>query len=181
MKSLSLTFVCCCLYALSCAQELSNQHVKIGNRTLFGFAVSNMAVSGALLASNSNHADFHTTNLAWNSINAVIGVFAIASEKQFAGKVSADKKKFLLQTEKAYLFNTALDVSYIVAGLWIRNTSIEGMDSKSMGNAIIYNGSFLLLYDAVMSHVAGKYNNKWLYPTLTSNIGHHQFGVRIIF
>lgn len=181
MKSLSLTLVCCCLYALSCAQELSNQHVKAGNRTLFGFAVSNMAVSGALLAANSNHPDFHVTNLAWNSINAVIGGFAIASERQFAKKSSADRKKFLLQAEKAYLFNTALDVSYIMAGLWIRNADIEGIDSKAMGNAVIYNGAFLLLYDAVMTHVAGRYNNTWLHPTLTLNSANWQAGVRVNF
>jgi hypothetical protein len=163
------------------AQNLENHHIKTGNRTLFSFALLNMATSGAMLAANVNHADFHTTNIAWNSVNALIGGLAIVSERKFSSKSTYDKQKYLLDAEKAYLFNTALDATYIVAGLWIRNVNIDGANSKAVGNALVYNGAFLLLYDAVMTHVSVKRNKAWLHPLLGSNYGNVQVGLSLHF
>lgn len=128
---------------------------KIGMTVLGGWALANIALSGALLKSSSGTTQkFHQMNIGWNAVNMVIA--GVGYYGALNGDLSLDMAATVQEHEKIkriLLLNAGLDVAYITAGFWMREkakTSLKSAQWKGFGNALLMNGGFLLLFDAVL-------------------------------
>ncbi len=114
-------------------------------------------IAGAI-GTNSNNREtryFNQMNVIWNSVNLLIasaGYYAASKEKLndlTISKVLMHQNK----TEKAFLFNTGLDLAYVTTGLYLTERSKRNADPaklKGYGNSVMVQGGFLFLLDAVM-------------------------------
>jgi len=114
-------------------------------------------IAGAI-ATNTNKREaryFNQMNVIWNSVNLVIagaGYYGASKEKLndlTFSKVLMHQNK----TEKAFLFNTGLDLAYVTTGLYLTERSKRNVDPaklKGYGNSVMVQGGFLFLLDAVM-------------------------------
>lgn len=143
---------------------------KVGMIILGSWAVGNI-VSSPVLKRNVSGSDqyFHDMNLYWNLVNfgiAGFGLYAALTTDPASfdiGKSLAEQHKI----EKILLFNTALDVGYIMGGLYLRERGINrGKDRlKGFGKSIVLQGAFLFAFDLIfyLSHTSGQ---KELMPLL---------------
>jgi len=131
-----------------------------GMYILGGWAVANMA-AGAYGWSkyDGEKKYFSQMNLFWNVINISIAGIALYSNYS-TDLLSAGADEILakhLKTERLFLINSGLDVGYIGAGLLMRHLSgrseKRGDLLKGYGNAVIFQGGFLLVFDLVMYFV----------------------------
>ncbi|SEW25782.1 DUF6992 family protein [Chitinophaga arvensicola] len=124
---------------------------------LGGWAVANIATGLVAMGQTSGEAKyFHQMNAIWNVVNlgiATAGYFGSRKLNGTSWNMSGSIKE-QNKIEKIYLVNGALDVAYILGGLYAReygkNQSGKEQDRwKGYGSSIILQGGFLLLYDAV--------------------------------
>lgn len=89
-------------------------------------------------------------NGLWNTVNLGLATLTIASKNNPNQNVLNYQKKI----ERLFLVNTFLDVGYIASGWLMKNNLYENSKNpdliKGYGNSLILQGSFLLLYDAIM-------------------------------
>jgi hypothetical protein len=99
---------------------------------------------------------FHQMNLFWNSVNLAIAGFAIYgnlhTDISLLGTGEILQKHRAL--ERILLINAGLDAVYIGTGVLLRHYSVKSEKRhdilKGYGNSIILQGSFLLVFDAVL-------------------------------
>jgi len=124
---------------------------------LGGWSVANIATGLIGMGQSSGEAKyFHQMNAIWNVVNlgiATAGYFGNRKLNPRAYNMQGSIKE-QNKIEKIYLVNGALDVAYILGGLYAReygkNQSGKEQDRwKGYGSSIILQGGFLLLYDAV--------------------------------
>lgn len=143
------------------AFQFEQEQLKIniyGMSVLGSWAIVNIA-SGLVFSANSNNLyqkNFWQMNAFWNTINLALatpGLFT-ALKHPVQSILWNDVLKEQQFTEKIFLFNTALDVAYVTAGLWMIDRSKYVSQSnerwKGWGQSLILQGSFLFLFDAVM-------------------------------
>lgn len=143
--------------------------------TLGGWSIANMTTGtiGSLTTENSSK-HFHQMNALWNTVN-----FSLAAGGLLRHRI--DKKKtFNLsetikeqhKTEKIFLVNSALDISYIGAGAFLNYRSSLGGENayvqKGFGNSLIVQGAFLLLFDVAAFYIHKKNRLKKLEPIVNS-------------
>jgi len=97
---------------------------------------------------------FNQMNVMWNSVNLLIaGAGYYSATKENLNDLTISK--ILMhqnKTEKAFLFNTGLDLAYITTGLYLTERSKRNADPaklKGYGNSVMLQGGFLFLLDAV--------------------------------
>lgn len=99
---------------------------------------------------------FNQMNLFWNLVNLSIAGFAIINNSQtdlsiMSGDEMMNKH---MGTERLLLINAGLDVLYIGTGILMSHYSSRSNARadlfKGYGNSIILQGSFLLVFDAVL-------------------------------
>jgi len=127
---------------------------RIGMLTLGGWAVGNMAVSGAsAFNAGGSNLHFHRMNVYWNVVNLALAGFGYygASRADPAAMDLAETLKDYYGTEKTLLFNAGLDVGYILGGLYLTErakNAEKGRDMlKGFGQSVMLQGGFLLLFD----------------------------------
>ncbi len=114
-------------------------------------------IAGAIGTNTKNRETryFNQMNVIWNSVNLLIagaGYYSATKEQLNDLTIS----KVLLhqnKTEKAFLFNTGLDIAYVTTGLYLTERSKRNVDPaklKGYGNSVMVQGGFLFLLDAVM-------------------------------
>jgi len=123
---------------------------------LGGWAVGNLA-SGIVGMSQREGSDkaFHQMNAGWGAINltlAGLGYWsALQGDPQSFSGFEALQAQHRLQ--KIFLFNTALDVGYMLGGLWMiersKNVSSNADRWKGFGQSIILQGAFLFAFDLI--------------------------------
>ncbi|MBS0031309.1 DUF6992 family protein [Chitinophaga sp. 22321] len=124
---------------------------------LGGWSVANIATGLIGMGQTSGEAKyFHQMNAIWNVVNLGIATAGYFGNRKLnpgsynmQGSIKEQNK-----IEKIYLVNGALDVAYILGGLYAREygknqTGKEQDRWKGYGASIILQGGFLLLYDAV--------------------------------
>lgn len=130
---------------------------RIGMLTLGGWAVGNMAVSGALLGGTSgSRYYFHQMNVFWNIVN--LGLAGAGYYNAFTTDPSAFTLAESIQEqssiEKLLLLNTGLDVAYIAGGFYLiergRRESAQAERWKGYGQSLLVQGGFLLVFDALL-------------------------------
>lgn len=160
-----------------------NKKTTKGLYVLGGWALANMGTS-AYYYSNTKGVDqsFHQMNLMWNSANTLI-VVASLLPKQKNDLNLAKTLNWQSNTESVYIASAALDLVYSTAGLYLTEkakTDFTQHDKyQGWGNALIYNGGFLFLFDTGM-YIAHKRNGKKLSKMMDKiNVSAGGYGVRL--
>ena len=142
-----------------------NKKTTRGLQVLGCFAVANMGVSGYMYY-NTKGVDksFHEMNIMWNSVNTVIAVASLLPKDKNDMNL-AKTLSWQNNTEATYIGAAALDLVYSTAGLYLTERAKNDLTNhdkyKGWGNALIYNGGFLFLFDTGM-YIAHKRNGKKL-------------------
>lgn len=121
---------------------------------LGGWSAANLVggTTGYVLADDPQWRSFHGTNAAWNVVNgAIVGLGAAGLHRRRDGFETPEallKHQRSLQTSLA--INIGLDVVYMGTGaaLMALGTSSEREDLRGMGQSLIVQGGFLLVFDS---------------------------------
>jgi hypothetical protein len=170
MRSLLLLTLTLCSLQTAFAQDADMSVFDTYNRernaitrtnmlVLGGWGLGNMAggLAGVLTTPKGTEANyFHQMNIYWNVVNVGIAVPGFLSARKRMGRSYDIPTTFKEQRkmETSYLINIALDGLYIGTGLWMQEFG-NGRPAnqrallKGMGNSIMMQGGFLLLFDAV--------------------------------
>ena len=143
------------------SQEMINEHnitrnkiQKNGMYTLGTWATGNIIIGTAGNFTTTGESKyFHQMNAGWNFINLGIAISGyISANREDINKLSISESiKKQRQTSNAFLFNSALNLSYITAGLYLKeranNLTDNSLRLKGYGNSFIMQGAFLLIFD----------------------------------
>jgi hypothetical protein len=155
-----------------------------GMLILSSWAIGNMALSTfRLQANNPETQAYHQMNLAWNAINLAIAGFGYYSATNASADLSLTES--LLEQNKIskiLLFNAALDLGYMVGGVYLMERSKNSEQSerlKGFGQAVIVNGGFLLIFDSIMYYMHANHESSVLIPLLENiQISTNSVGLR---
>lgn len=93
---------------------------------------------------------FQEMNVFWNIVNLGLAIPGmVIKDRPNTSVISSLKKHNQFQT--VYLFNAALDISYITAGVFLRILGDEKSDirMKGYGSSLILQGGYLMIYDLI--------------------------------
>lgn len=130
------------------------QKTRTGMTILGSWALGNMLIS-PVLASRSNGVEkhFHQMNAYWNIVNfgiAAIGYFNTLNQDVSSLSLAASVSEQQL-IEKVLLFNTGLDLAYVVGGFYMiersRRNGHQSERLKGFGRSIVLQGAFLFAFD----------------------------------
>lgn len=136
---------------------------KKGMLLLGSWSATNIIVSAfASKTDNQKVHYFHQMNVLWNSVNLVLATAGyIGATKETTNNITlSNVLNHQNKTEKLFLFNTGLDVAYVTGGFYLKeraNSKINPAKLKGYGDAVIVQGGFLLLFDAIMYAVHNKH------------------------
>lgn len=144
---------------------------------LLGWGILNIlaGIIGAAFARSKFGRQFWLQCLGWGLVNSLIaGISQNSYRKKLAGLVETgetteEREESTFETTPAFwqkevrniylilLVNVFLDVTYIVAGWWLRSSgkSNEKPGQDGIGTSIIGQGLFLFGFDAVLSFIIG--------------------------
>ncbi len=131
-------------------------HQQTAMKILGGYALVNIAGGLALRSSTTGSTRrFHEMNALWNVVNlSIAGVGYFASLKTDPSAWSlVEGMRENNNFARILLFNTGLDVGYIMGGLYLRERANRpGADADQLrgyGAAILLQGGFLFAFDLV--------------------------------
>ena len=150
--------------------EMRFRHTKNGSIALTSWAGVNMIVGTVSYfttpAGEWKH--FHEMNVYFNIVNLGLGIPGLFAKKaQQMGLNLEQTVKRQYQTETIFLFNGALDLTYITAGFVMREVAKNQKEQTNrdrwtgFGNSMILQGGFLLIFDFVKYGIH-KHNGKKL-------------------
>lgn len=140
-------------------------YTKKSMMVLGGWSAANIIASGfATKTHNREMRYFHQMNVQWNAINLVFAGLGYwgANMENISDPTLLGVLRHQNKTERTYILNTGLDVAYIAGGLYMTERSKSRLNPdklKGYGNSIMFQGGFLLIYDAVnyfIHHKHGK-------------------------
>jgi hypothetical protein len=148
------------LAEISFAQDVNliNQNRQKLQREGMTFLTSWAAVNIAggttayFLAKDREWKYFHEMNVLWNTVNMGLGIAGILSERKSRKMLDlTESLKAQKKVERIFLFNSGLDLLYIGGGVAMLQTKNAKNPERmrGYGNALILQGSFLLVFDAV--------------------------------
>lgn len=156
----------------SSLEAFDRDRLRLNQRglTVLGtWAAGNLVANGLLLNGTSGRdRAFHQMNLAWGAVNLTLaGVGMLTSRRRQATESSAYQSLRAQQaTEQIFLVNTALDVAYVLGGLYLTERSntrpnpAQGERLRGQGQAIVLQGAFLFLFDGAMYAVHRRHFNR---------------------
>jgi hypothetical protein len=138
---------------------------------LGGWSSANIIIGA--IGTNTNNREaryFNQMNVIWNSVNLLIaGAGYYSASKESLNDLTISKVMMHQnKTEKAFLFNTGLDLAYVTTGLYLTERSKRNADPaklKGYGNSVMLQGGFLFLLDAVtykLQQRRGKHLNEFI-------------------
>ena len=140
--------------------DFYNHSQKINNTGMYvlgSWAIANIATGAYGWSKYSgDRMYFNQMNLFWNVINVSIAGIALYSNytTDISNLSQQDLLDKMVKTENLFIINAGIDVGYIGAGFLLKHLSTKYPNRSSMlkgyGNSIILQGSFLLVFDAVM-------------------------------
>lgn len=131
-------------------QNITNQTAM----TVLGSWAAVNIIGGAYLSTRTTGEDkyFHQMNALWNTVNLSIAAVGYFTALKGSGNPSAfnvinDHYGF----QKVLLFNTGLDVGYVIGGAYLLERSKNDTDRadqwKGWGRALVLQGAFLFCFD----------------------------------
>jgi hypothetical protein len=140
----------------------------VGLSVLGGWAVTNLAVGavGAALAQDDRVRWLFLGSLLWNTVNLGLSVAGLASQWG-ADPASFDAKQSLQASSSSatvYWINAGLDLAYLgtAAFLWQRGDGGGDARMVGIGQALLVQGAFLLVFDVVMALLQGGLTSRLL-------------------
>ena len=140
-------------------QNFNQERLDLNHKgmTILGsWAGANLITNGILL-SNASGSDkaFYKMNIYWNVVNgALAGLSLLQKSKNQANMSPFQSLEEQHSTEKIFLFNTGLDVAYVVGGIYLleksKNSTSDQDVLKGYGQSVVLQGGFLLLFDGIM-------------------------------
>lgn len=152
---------------------------------LAGWGGLNLVYSGiAAGPANGSNQYFRRMNLIWGGVNFSIGTLGFLLTKSSHGLDYSQTLSKQMSLEKIYLFNTGLDVAYVVGGFYFNeraNNIPEKHDRfKGYGKSFILQGSALFLYDGIMYFIHHAHGRKIYQIADNIKIGFAGNGIRCV-
>lgn len=129
---------------------------RVGMYTLGIWAVGNMGVGavGLALEKDERLRFIHLGNLLFNAVNLGLALNTLIREwNEDPSELDAKQSvRAAEQIEKVFFINAALDLGYLaLAGfLWQRGEAVSDPRLVGLGQSLIIQGGFLLLFDLTM-------------------------------
>lgn len=157
---------------VSINKERINSH-KQAMYVLGGWSVANIAwgAYGMSTSTQELNRSFHEMNLMWNSINISIATFGlISAKKERPSGNSLSTIRSFHQAEQAFLFNTGLDLAYVMSGLYLTELGRTRNADRliGMGQSIMLQGGFLFIFDLV-KYIQTRNKTKGLFKILENS------------
>ena len=161
MKTRFKTFLILLIFAkMSIAQDLTSINKdrqklsREGMTFLTSWAATNIAggTTAYYLAKDPEWKYFHEMNVFWNTVNLGLGISGLMSERKAKTALNLEQSiKAQKKIERIFLINSGIDLLYIGGGLAMRQmqNAKNPERMRGYGNALILQGSFLLLFDGV--------------------------------
>ena len=158
---LSLAFIFAMLFiSTAYAQniiEINKDRQKLsreGMTFLTSWAAINIAggTTAYYLAKDREWKYFHEMNVFWNTVNMGLGISGLLMERKSKTDLNMDQSlKAQKRVERIFLVNSGIDLIYIGSGLAMRQmqNAKNPERMRGYGNALILQGSFLLVFDGV--------------------------------
>ena len=139
---------------LSQMNQLRVQANQKGMVVLGGWAIGNILLGANRYDKTSQNQHFYRMNLYFNLVNLGLSTTGYLNSvgESFDRLSDEDKIKKQHKIEKLYLFNSGLDVGYIMGGLYLmeKGRNSESNRIEGYGKSLILQGGFLLLFDSIM-------------------------------
>lgn len=141
---------------------------RVGMLVLGSWAVGNMGVGavGFGVATDERWRAFHLTNLVWNSVNVTLALISLIREwdDDAASFTAKQSVVFSEGNEKVFFINAALDLGYLVVGAfsWVHGDATQTQWLVGVGQALLIQGAFLMLFDGVMGILNARLTNRLL-------------------
>lgn len=129
---------------------------------LGAWALGNLAVGsvGFATASDERVRFLHLGNAAWNVVNLALATIGLISDwgKDPASFDARQSLEAISTQQKVLLVNAGLDVAYLAtaAFLWQRGDATADARLVGLGQALLIQGGFLLVFDVVCAVLAGR-------------------------
>lgn len=147
---------------------------KTGMMVLGGWAAGNIVLN-PILGRGASGSDkyFYQMNTWWNVVNLTIAGFgyysAVSDDPSAFGALASLQEQHSI--EKILLVNAALDVGYTLGGLYMKERSLNLSKNADrlhgFGRAVMLQGGFLLVFDAIL-YAVHKSNSQELMNILSS-------------
>jgi hypothetical protein len=141
------------------------KHEKSAMTVLASWAGANLISGFALSNGENEHHYFWQMNGLWNTVNlSIAGVSYYFLTKATPVENGLDVLMHNIKSEKAFLFNTALDCSYIALGFYLRERAKNQPEERNrlngFGSSLITQGGFLLVFDFINYTIASMRTQK---------------------
>lgn len=136
-------------------------------KVLGGWGTVNMVSSaiGIALEDDEQRKNFHIMNIGWNAVNVLIALPELLRKSPNAPTSDLQLMRYQNKLGKILLFNAGLDVAYITGGLLVRHLQYSNPSDaakwRGLGNGLIYNGVFLLLFDTALYSINNRSDKKY--------------------
>lgn len=141
---------------------------RVGMIVLGSWAVANMGVGavGFGLETDERLRALHLSNLVWNSVNLTLALISLIREWD-DDPASFDAKASLVSSEgseKVFFINAALDLGYLAAAafFWQRGEATNTPWLVGVGQSLVIQGAFLVLFDGIMGILNARLTNRLL-------------------
>ncbi len=140
--------------------EVDRRRVRVqlaGMGVLTGWAAANLiggAIGNLVVPVGRDARYFHQANWAWNTVNLTLGAIGLRSARRerpgAAGPRQVDAA--ITRAQRVFAVNALLDVGYVVGGYttWEIGKDRESARVRGYGEAVIFQGAFLLAFDLAM-------------------------------
>lgn len=143
-------------------REFNDGRTKINKRgmiVLGSWATANIGVNSYFWASNPNSASaskyFYQMNTYWNVVNLGIATYAYikTAKTDYYNYTMDETVEAQNRNKKTYLINGALDVGYIITGIYLQSVRSSHPEKRRLlgyGQSIFWQGVFLAVFDSAM-------------------------------
>ena len=160
-----------------------NNRTEKGLDVLGVWALGNVVASSYLYYhSTGSDKYFNQMNVMWNGANTLIVVASLLPKQK--NDLNLNKTlQWQSNTESVYIASAALDLLYSSVGLYLTEKAKSDLVNRDKwngwGNALIYNGGFLFLFDTSM-FIIHKHNGKKLYNMMEKvNVSTSGLGLKV--
>ncbi|MGZ3883974.1 MAG: DUF6992 family protein, partial [Bacteroidia bacterium] len=153
--------------------SLRKHHLNRKGITVLTIWASANIASGAgyFVSGDREEKYFYAMNAGWGLINLAIAIPGLLSAPQPpSSKIDMLQKQ--TSTEKTFLVNAALDLTYITGGVLLKQIAISQTNENSkaifagFGNSVLLQGIGLFVFDACMARLNIKNRKNYLEPLL---------------
>ena len=192
MQKIILFLLCLPLWGNAQQLEMFNQErYQLDKKlmlTLAGWSTTNVMVGAYGWATTSHEAKyFHQMNVMWSGVNLALSIPGYFKAKKGNSHLSfSETYTVQSRTEKVFLFNTALDLTYITTGFYLKQRALTDQGNyhrfRGWGNSLIFQGGFLFLFDMAATLLHSRHRKQKLDGFLSQiELSENGVGLRYTF